>query len=211
VPGRVALLPFPVSLFRGEGRTIAAMPTARPVHLVLMVLIALLSVAGCGGDGGGDSSGSSTSPSPSQEPSRAYKDGHLTFTVLSLRCGITGVTGSHADAPPQGQFCAARLRVENRDPNYHVYETARQHIAGVSGDPARPDPFAMAVRRQSETVKLGGHTLMEVELWYDVPKGAEVTGLRVSGDNDPSSFTSTVPIGRAPNGVLVPMKPLPAA
>ncbi|MGW7209305.1 DUF4352 domain-containing protein [Streptomyces sp. NPDC054837] len=182
------------------------MPTARPIRRTAAPVLALLLLTGCGG---GDSGGSTpSSASPSQSPSRAYKDGHLTFTVLSLRCGITGVTGSHADAPPQGQFCAARLRVENRDPNYHVYESARQHLAGVSGDRARPDSFAMAVRRQSDTVKLGGHTLMEVELWYDVPKDAKATGLRVSGDNDPSSFTSTKPIGRAPNGVLVPMKPL---
>ncbi|MEU6373492.1 hypothetical protein [Streptomyces sp. NPDC046909] len=187
------------------------MPTARPVHLVLTALTALTAlacVAGCGGDGDGGSTGSPSSASPSQAPSRPHKDGHLTFTVLSLRCGITGVTGSHADAPPQGQFCSVRLRVENKDPNYHVYETERQHLAGVTGDRARPDSFAMAVRRQSEKVKMGGHTLMEVELWYDVPKNAEITGLRVSGDNDPSSFTSTVPIGRAPNGVLVPMKPV---
>jgi hypothetical protein len=160
-------------------------------------LTALLLVAGCGDDG----------DDPGSTAQKSHKDGHLTFTLLTLRCGITGVTGSHADAPPEGQFCAARLRVENNDPNYHTYESARQRIAGVTGDRSGPDPFAMAVRRQSEKVRLGGHTLMEVELWYDVPKGAKVTGLKVSGDNDPTSFTSTKPIGRAPNGVFIPMKP----
>jgi hypothetical protein len=187
------------------------MPTARVLRRtapLLVLPLLLLPVAGCGGGGSGGSPPSSASAS--QQPSRAHKDGHLTFTVLSLRCGITGVTGSHADAPPEGQFCAARLRVENKDPNYHTYESARQRVAGVDGDRSRPDSFAMAVRRQSEKVKLGGHTLMEVELWYDVPKDAEVTGLRVSGDNDPSGFMSTRPIGRAPNGVLIAMKPAPA-
>lgn len=175
------------------------MPTVRrPLHVLALLLLAV-PLGACGGsDGGGEDT---------PEPPRPRKDGHLTFTLLSLECGITGVTGSHADAPPQGQFCAARLRVENRDPNFHTYESRRQRLAGVSGDRARPDAFAMAVRRQSEKVRLGGHTLMEVELWYDVPKDAEVTGLRVSGDNDPSGFMSTKPIGRAPDGVLIPMTP----
>ncbi|PWI16972.1 hypothetical protein DI272_24490 [Streptomyces sp. Act143] len=176
------------------------MPTARrPLRLLALPLTALLlaATAGCGDDG--DASGGTAQ--------KSHKDGHLTFTLLSLQCGITGVTGSHADAPPAGQFCAARLRVANNDPNYHTYESARQRVAGVTGDRSRPDSFAMAVRRQSEKVRLGGHTLMEVELWYDVPKGAKVTGLKVSGDNDPTSFTSTKPIGRAPNGVFVPMTP----
>ncbi|MFI1723415.1 DUF4352 domain-containing protein [Streptomyces sp. NPDC020489] len=171
------------------------MPTARPPLSLLLALLALPLTAGCGDGGEGT------------QPPRSRKDGHLTFTVLALDCGITGVTGSHADAPPQGQFCAARLRVENRDPNYHTYESARQRLAGVSGSRARPDSFAMAVRRQSDTVKLGGHTLMEVELWYDVPKDADITGLRVSGDNDPSGFMSTKPVGRAPGGVLIPVTP----
>ncbi|NUS24215.1 MAG: DUF4352 domain-containing protein [Streptomyces sp.] len=174
------------------------MPTARPLRLLALPLTALLLTAGCGGDGDEPGTGAAQRP---------HKDGHLTFTLLSLRCGITGVTGSHADAPPEGQFCAARLRVENIDPNYHTYESARQRVAGVTGDRAGPDSFAMAVRRQSETVRLGGHTLMEVELWYDVPKDAKVTGLKVSGDNDPTSFTSTKPVGRAPDGVFLPMTP----
>jgi hypothetical protein len=113
-----------------------------PAPRTLLSLIAPLTllaplVAGCGGGGeggnggngrsGGNSPGSSSpSASPSQRPSGAYKDGHLTFTVPSLRCGLTAVAGTHSEAQPDGQFCSARLRVENKEPDFHAYEAARQ-------------------------------------------------------------------------------------
>ncbi|MFJ3798337.1 hypothetical protein ACIPSJ_18870 [Streptomyces sp. NPDC090088] len=164
---------------------------------------ALLLLAGCGG------SGSSASPSPSaQAPSRPHKDGHLTFTLLSLRCGLTAVSGSHSEAEPEGQFCWARLRVENKDPEFHTYVVGRQRLAGVSGRRGLPDSFAMAVRRQHDSVDIGGHDLIEVELWYDVPRGARVGGVRVSGDRDRVGFMNSSPVPYARNGVLIAMKPL---
>ena len=85
---------------RGEALRGRAKTPARTGAVLLTAL--LCATAGCGGGGGGGTP--SASPSASQHPSRAVKDGHLTFTVLTLRCGLTAVTGSHADAPADGQF-----------------------------------------------------------------------------------------------------------
>lgn len=104
------------------------------------------------------------------------KHGHLSFTLLALRYGITAVAGGHSDAPPDGQFCSARLRVDNPDPEFHTYVAGSQRLEGVSGRRGRLDTFAMAVRRQSDEVRIGGHDLIEVELWFDVPLGATVAG-----------------------------------
>ncbi|WP_159052406.1 hypothetical protein [Streptomyces longwoodensis] len=176
-----------------------------------VVLGVLAGTAGCGGDGpagaGTEGESARASASASQRPSRPYRDGHLTFTLLDLRCGLTAVAGSHSEAQPDGQFCSARLRVDNQDPNFHTYVTARQRLAGVTGPRARPDAFAMAVRRQHEEVEIGGHDLVEVELWYDVPRDARVTGLRVTGDRDPSGYLSTRPADHAPDGVLIRREP----
>ncbi|HEY8984754.1 MAG TPA: hypothetical protein VIU15_34905, partial [Streptomyces sp.] len=145
---------------------------------------------------------------PTQSPSRPRQDGHLVFTVLSLRCGIPGVTGTHSDAAPSGQFCSARLRVDNPSADFHTYAVKDQRLEGVTGRAARPDSFAMAVRRQHESISIGGHSLVEVELWYDVPLNAKVTGLRVTGDRDPANWMATTPAAHAPDGLVIPMKPL---
>ncbi|MFI2431256.1 hypothetical protein [Streptomyces sp. NPDC018693] len=172
-------------------------------RLATVAAAALLLVA-CGG-GGDDFARESRE---SQKPSDVRKDGHFLFTLLSLRCGIAEVTGSHSGAAPDGQFCAVRLRVDNPDPNFHTYVAGKQRLEGVSGRRGQPDSFAMAVRRQHEEVQIGGHALIEVELWYDIPRDADVTGLRVFGDRDPAGFMSSEVVDHAPNGVVLPMKPV---
>ncbi|MBO0891945.1 MAG: hypothetical protein J2P14_13585 [Acidothermales bacterium] len=134
-------------------------------------------------------------------------DGHLTFTVLTFGCGLTAVQGTHAEGEPEGQFCDIRLRVDNHDPAFHDYVTRQQTLAGVTGPPARPDPFAMAVRRQPDRIRIGGHNAVEVELWYDVPKVAHVTGVRLSGDRDPVGFRGEGVVPHKPGGVLVRLLP----
>jgi hypothetical protein len=169
------------------------------------VLVLLLLCAGC-------SSGSTTlartaRPSSSSVPLPSVKDGHLTFSVLFLRCGLTAVAGTHSEGTPEGQYCQTRLRVVNADPADHTYVARRQLIAGADAAHAKPSAFAMAVRRQLDQVTIGGHDLIEVEVWYDVPKGARVTGLRVGGDRDQTGFldTSTIPYVRG--GAFVPVTP----
>ncbi|MEU3286790.1 hypothetical protein [Streptomyces longwoodensis] len=75
-----------------------------------VVLGVLAGTAGCGGDGptgtGTEGRTGQASASASQRPSRPYRDGHLTFTLLDLRCGLTAVAGSHSEAQPDGQFCS---------------------------------------------------------------------------------------------------------
>src|SRR5690606_14186063 len=134
-------------------------------------------------------------------------DGHLTFSVLEFGCGLIAVQGTHSEGQPEGQFCHVRLRVDNHDPAFHDYLTRGQRLAGVAAPRNRPDPFAMAVRRQPETIRIGGHNAVEVELWYDVPKDAAVAGLRLSGDRDPVAFKSEDTVPHVKGGVLVRLKP----
>lgn len=167
---------------------------------VVATVVAVQIADGCGGSPPPPLGAPTPFPTPA-------KDGHLSFTLLALQCGITAVAGSHSDAPPDGQFCSARLRVDNHDPEFHTYVARSQRLEGVTGRRGRPDTFAMAVRRQFDGVQIGGHDLLEVELWFDVPLGATVTGLRVVGDRDVDAFRSTSIVPHAPNGVLLPMTP----
>src|SRR5664280_1425638 len=101
----------------------------------------------------------------------------------------------------------AMPRVANPDPAFHTFVAARQRLAGVEPPRDAPSGFAMAVRRQHDQVELGGQNVLEVELWYDVPKGAPVSGVRLSGDSDPEGFQSDQTVAHAPDGVLVPLTP----
>jgi hypothetical protein len=171
------------------------------VGLAVAIVLVIATATGCGrSDTRPASSPTATTPAPT-------KDGHLGFTLLTLRCGLTAVAGSHSEGVPDGQFCSARLRVTNADPEFHTYVARDQRLEGVSGRRGRADTFAMAVRRQSDDVQIGGHDLIEVELWFDVPLGATVTGLRVEGDRDVTGFMNRSIVPHAPDGVLLPMTP----
>ncbi|MEU3843416.1 hypothetical protein AB0E88_25660 [Streptomyces sp. NPDC028635] len=186
------------------GRTTPAHPPFAAHRVAALVLAAAVGAAGCDTSAGAPPSASAR---PSSHVSGDHRDGHLVFTVLSLRCGLTAVAGTHSEAQPDGQFCTARLRVRNADPAFHTYVAAEQRLVSTDGTGTRPDSFAMAVRRQHERVEIGGHDLIEIEVWYDVPRRARVTGLRVSGDRDPDGYLSGATVAHAPDGVFVPMTP----
>jgi len=188
---------WPAEALRYPLRALSPWPAA-----AALLAAALVALTGCA------SNQASSAPRPSAATSPpVVKDGHLTLSPLSLRCGILGVTGTHSEAPPEGEFCALRLRVANLDPAFHTFVAARQRLAGVEPPRDAPSGFAMAVRRQHDQVELGGQNVLEVELWYDVPKGAPVSGVRLSGDSDPEGFQSDQTVAHAPDGVLVPLTP----
>ncbi|MQA05136.1 MAG: hypothetical protein GEV07_21225 [Streptosporangiales bacterium] len=63
------------------------------------------------------------------------------------------------------------------------------------------------MRRQPDLIRIGGHNAIEVELWYDVPKNAAVTGLRLSGDRDPVAYQSDDVVPHRMGGVHVRLEP----
>lgn len=171
-----------------------------------MILLAVIA-AGCETSSpGSEETPLPPSPSPTPLPPNTTKDGHLTFTVLELRCGIAGVVGSHSEGQPEGEFCRTRLRVLNDDPEFHTYVSARQLLAYDGGE-AKPDSFAMAVRRQVEEMKIGARNLVELEVWWDVPRNAKVGGIKVSGDRDPMGYMNSSPVPHVPGGALIRMNP----
>lgn len=179
------------------------------------LVLAAAFLTGCGGGrhdhttGATPSGPGSGTPTSTPPPTNGILDGHLRFTVLSLVCGIPGVTGTHSEAEPSnGQFCEARLRVVNTDPDYHKYVPQKQRLEGVAAPDDTPDGFSMAVRRQFlDPVVIGGSDAIEVELWYDVPAGAKVAGLRIQGDADATGFLDTTPVKHSADGIVIPWKP----
>jgi len=184
----------------GAGRS-ATCRTASGAVLAAVV-VAGLACGACSG-GAGDPA-VPAGPTPT-----TVRDGHLLLTPLDFACGITAVAGTHSEGPPEGSFCRATLRVRNPDPEFHTYVADRQRLTGVAAPRDRPASFPMAVRRQQPAVEIGGHDLIEVEVWWDVPVGSRVTGLLLAGDRDPVGFGDSTIVDHAPGGVPVPLRPTP--
>lgn len=135
---------------------------------------------------------------------RAVRDGNLQLRPLSQECGLPAVFGTHAEGSPDGAFCRVWVEVVNTGAADHEFDTAQQAVVDKAGARYAPDAFAMAVRRQTEKVRIGGHQLLWLELWFDVPTAAAITGVRLAGDDDPPAYQAISPAPRAPGGVLFP-------
>lgn len=149
------------------------------------VLLLLLAV-GCGRSAG-------RAAAPVARPT-----GHFEVRILSARCGITAITGTHAEFLPQRPLCRVALRVTSVDARFHTFTTAPQRLRLADGRLVAPSPDAMSIKRQPATTELGAHDSLELELWFEPPTGVAATGLRVYGDTDPDPQGTTVrPAGPA--------------
>ena len=135
----------------------------------------------------------------------AIRSGHLRMQVLTARCGIFVLSGTHALLDATGEFCRLRIRVESSDSSGHEFSPYAQRLVLAGGQELAPSNGAMAVRRQPEKVPLGADDLAEVVVLWDIPAGAEVSGVRLVGDADPDAAGAFVTRAVATGGVVVPL------
>lgn len=129
------------------------------------------------------------------------QDGNLRLRPLSAACGLPAVFGTHAELVAAGSFCRVSVEIRNAGGSSHDFRAAEQAVVARDGSRYRPDPSAMAVRRQPAVIAVGGRQLLWAELWFDVPRGAEIASLRLAGDRDPPAYRATAPARRAAGGV----------
>jgi hypothetical protein len=110
--------------------------------------------------------------------------GHQLFQPLAGRCGIVGVTGSHAEFLPQRPLCHLRLRITADDATAHVVVLGDEKLILDDGTLVDLSVDAMHVKRQPTDVTLGAHNAAEVDLWWEPPVGAKVRGVLLVGDHD---------------------------
>jgi hypothetical protein len=128
--------------------------------------------------------------------------------VLTARCGLFVLSGTHALLDATGEFCRARIRVRSADSSSHDFSPFAQSLVLANGDEITPSTGGMAVRRQPEKVTLGADDLAEVVVIWDVPRGAAVAGVRLVGDNDTDAAGAFVVKAVNPRGVTVPLRGL---
>jgi hypothetical protein len=129
------------------------------------------------------------------------RSGHQLFQPLAGRCGIVGVTGSHAEFLPKRPLCHLRLRITANDATAHSVLLADQKLWLADDTLVDLSPDAMHVKRQPTEVVLGATNAAEVDLWWEPPIGAKVRGVLLRGDHDVEVQGTTTTPAENPNGV----------
>jgi Domain of unknown function (DUF4352) len=161
-------------------------------------------LAGCTGTDPARSASPTATPTPTYElPPRPVRpserpiaaqpvnDGDTRFQVIGLQTGLSGFFGSHAEWQAKGQYVVVRIVVENPGRANSRFLAKRQKLITADGATHNVDDFAQAIKRQPDTLPLGAEVRIEMDLWFDIPKEAKVTAIRLFGDPPLGSRTAT--------------------
>ena len=175
-------------------------------------LVLALVTAACGGSSTPSASGTphvtvEVPIAPDDVPQQGeVRSGHQLFRPLAGRCGIVGVTGSHAEFLPKRPLCHLRLRITADDATAHTVLLADQKLVLADGTLVGLSPDAMHVKRQPPNVLLGARNAAEVDLWWEPPVGAKVRGVLLVGDHDVEVQGTTTNPATNRDGVRFPLR-----
>jgi hypothetical protein len=174
--------------------------------------LVLLLAVGCGGSSAPVSTATphvtvEVPIAPDDVPQQGQvRSGHQLFRPLAGRCGIVGVTGSHAEFVPKRPLCHLRLRITADDATAHAVVLAEQKLYLADGTLVDISPDGMHVKRQPAEVLLGARNASEVDLWWEPPVGADVRGVLLVGDHDVDVQGTTTTPATNPDGVRFPLR-----
>ncbi|MGJ6963154.1 DUF4352 domain-containing protein [Streptosporangium sp. G11] len=166
-----------------------------PLVLLTGAALAAAVLSGCSGTPPAGSAPPPATPTPTYElPPRPVRpgenpvkaapvtDGDTRFQVLGLQKGLSGFFGSHAEWQAKGQYVVVRILVENPGRTNARFDAKRQRLVAADGATYAIDRFAQATKRQPDELPLGAQVRVEMDLWYDIPKEAKVSAIRLFGD-----------------------------
>ncbi len=134
------------------------------------------------------------------------RNGHLALQPILARCGIIGITGTHAEFIPERPLCRVRVRAVNDDASFHTFSTRAQRLVLADGRLVEESLDAVRAKRQPDEIELGAHNAAEFDLWFEPPTGVGVRGIRLVGDQDPDPAGTSVNTATGPrSGVEVPL------
>jgi len=186
VPGLGAPLPAFGALLPAVGALLPVLGALLPV--LVAVLLAALLLGACAAAPPPPTSATPTYPLPPRpvRPSETplalppQVQGDTRFTLIGLTV-LDAIEGSHAEWRPKGHYVRIRLVVVNTGRSGVVFDTGRQQLLTADGVVHNVDPQAMLIKRQPGQFDLGAGVLVEFDLYYDVPRDARPTALRVHG------------------------------
>ena len=156
-------------------------------------------LAGCTGGSGPAPRQSPAPPSPTYPlPARSVRlsetpvagatavSGPVSVAVIGVRAHMPLLAGTHADFAPRGEFDRLRVAVQNDSRSFVFLTLADIVLVTDDGTAHHPDPQAMVIKRQPESIDLGSQDGVQFDLYYDVPKGSKLRLLRLT-DVDPAA------------------------
>lgn len=121
-------------------------------------------------------------PEPSAVPGTPVRDGHLTFIIDRVDCGVRSVGRPPKVRTTEGQFCLVHLSVTNADERPVGFRDTDQRAFGPDGAEYGADPAAGALvapgSAPGATRLDPGHQAAEV-LVFDIPAGTHLSRLRL--------------------------------
>jgi len=152
----------------------------------------VLAAAGCSSDSAAGPARPSASASPTylQAPRTARPfetplagasatGPQVTVTVLGLRAHLSSLIGTHAEWLPRGEYQRLRVVLDNGSATYREFTTSKLLLVTADGRTYPPDYDAMNIARQPKVATVPAQGRLEMDLWYDVPKGSTLRALRV--------------------------------
>jgi hypothetical protein len=103
----------------------------------------------------------------------------LSVTVLGVRSGLASLIGTHAEWLPEGEYERIRVVLGNGSATFHEFPVERLLLVTADGTARPPDHDAMNIARQPEVATVPAQGRLEMDLWYDLPAGSDLTALRV--------------------------------
>ncbi|MDI2126257.1 hypothetical protein [Yinghuangia seranimata] len=113
------------------------------------------------------------------------RSGNVELTVLTLRCGMSFITGTHAEHfAEQGQICRVGVQIRNDQTTSVNVDSTTQQLVLANGATAAPDNQSMLIRRQIGLQPVGAHNIVVLEYWYDIAADTQPTAIRLKGTAD---------------------------
>ncbi|MER7131941.1 DUF4352 domain-containing protein [Streptosporangium saharense] len=137
---------------------------------------------------------------PGERPVTAapVTDGDTRFQVIGLQTGLSEFVGSHGEWRAKGQYVVVRIVADNPGRTNSRFVAGRQRLLTADGTAHAVDRFAQAIKRQPDALPLGAEVRIEMDLWFDIPTDAKVTGVRLYGD-------PPLGVGGTTRGATVPL------
>jgi hypothetical protein len=163
-----------------------------PAALAAAAVLAAGAAAGCTSDSEADSAAPTATPSPTYlEAPRTARPLetplatasatalNVSVTVLGVRAKLVSLIGTHAEWLPRGEYERLRVALDNGSSTYREFNTERLLLVAADGTTYKPDYDAMNIARQPKVATVPAQGRLEMDLWYDLPKGATLKALRV--------------------------------